>query len=179
MLNNEIKIPSTVSINYDQSGLKIKGPKGELILGLDSKFLVKIDKENNILKIFSQKYSKNNDFKKSYRSFLSKLMNSIKGVSTGFFIELKLQGVGYRFLSYTENVLTFKAGYCNDLSYTVPYGVSLFLETPTKLSLYSTDYDLLKQVASQIKLLRKPDSYKGKGFSYSLELLNLKEIKKS
>lgn len=179
MSSKQIKIPTTVSIKHDQSGIQFNGPKGELTLSLNSKFLLEINEENNVLKIIPQKYFKDNDFKKSYRSFFSKINNAIKGVSTGFFIEMKLQGVGYRFLSYKENILTFKAGYCNDLSYVVPDGVNICLETPTKLCFYSSDYDLLKQVASQVKLLRKPDSYKGKGFSYSLEFLDLKEVKKS
>jgi large subunit ribosomal protein L6 len=110
---------------------------------------------------------------------VAQLKNTIKGVYKGFFTELKLNGVGYRFLAYQNNTLKFKAGFCNDLEYRIPESIQVFIESPTSILLFSYDFDLLKQVSSKLKNFKKPDAYKGKGFSFSNEILSLKEVKKS
>ena len=177
VISKQIKIPSNVTVKLVSSKLVISGPKGLISLNNNTNFLIQICEEKSSLIFFSKKREKVNLFNNNY--FFSKINNIIKGVSVGFFLEMKLNGVGYRFLSYKEKELKFKAGFCNDLVYCVPENVNVFLESPIKLCFYSSDYDLLKKVGAQIKSLKKPDSYKGKGLSYVLENLVLKEVKKS
>jgi ribosomal protein L6P/L9E len=88
---------------------------------------------------------------RKFSQFLSNLKTSLKGVSSGFYIELSLKGVGYRFLSYKDNILVMKVGFCNNVSFEIPKGVEIFIESPTQLTLFSIDYSLLKQVATSLR----------------------------
>ena len=72
-----------------------------------------------------------------------------------------------------------KVGFCNNISFMVPEEVTVFLESPTKITLFSIDYLLVKQSAASLRSFRKPDAYKGKGFQYISEILVLKEVKKN
>jgi len=181
MTVEKIKIPPKVEISISPSLLIIKGPLGTKKITKHSSFICKLSKNNTLLLCsLNEKNGKSSlPLEKSFCTFLTQVKNIVKGTFKGFFTELKLTGVGYRFLSYTNNVLKFKVGFCNDLEYYVPPNVEVFLEGPTSISLFSYDYELLKRVASKLKAFKKPDSYKGKGFSYSTELLKLKEIKKN
>jgi len=181
MYKEKIKIPPKVEINVSPTLIVIKGPLGTKKITKHTSFICKLSKNNTLFTCsFEDKSEKGSTaLEKKFVAFLTQVKNIIKGTFKGFFTEIKLTGVGYRFLSYTNNVLKFKVGFCNDLEYKVPSDVEVFLEGPTSISLFSYDYELLKCVAANLKAFKKPDSYKGKGFSYSTELLTLKEIKKN
>jgi large subunit ribosomal protein L6 len=72
-----------------------------------------------------------------------------------------------------------KIGFCNHMSFSIPEGVTVFLESPTQVTLFSIDYLLVKQTAASLRAFRPPDAYKGKGFRYMSEILVLKEVKKN
>jgi large subunit ribosomal protein L6 len=177
----KIRIPSNINVDVSSLFLVIKGPKGKKKITKNLNFHCVLS-ENNMVLICSlnKKVNKKKYFtlQKKFVFFLSQLNNTVKGVSQGFFIEMKLFGVGYRFLSYKNSILEFKAGLCNNIKYNVPSNIEVLLEGPTSITLYSHDLELLFQSASKLKLLKKPDSYKGKGISYLKENLSLKEVKK-
>ena len=178
-----IKVPTDVSVKILSSSLEISGKLGLLNLVKKEQFNCVIVPETNILKcslidkgLIKKQLSYLN---KHYYKFITNLRTSLKGVSSGFFSELKLTGVGYRFLSYKDKELLMKIGFCNNMLFKVPDGVTVFLESPTQITLFSMDYLLLKQTAASLRAFRTPDSYKGKGFRYLSEVLVLKEVKKN
>jgi len=176
-----IKIPPKINVSINVSYIEITGLKGTKIVPKHPSFFCTLSNNGSLLLCeLSQKNKKlkNNNLEKKFLLFITLLKNSIKGTFKGFFTELKLQGVGYRFLSYNNHLLKFKVGFCNDLAFKINKEVEVILESPTKISLFSHDYELLKQTSSTLKSFKKPDSYKGKGFSYVGEVLSLKEVKK-
>tara|TARA_B110000971_G_C19972382_1_gene483260 strand:+ start:830 stop:1390 length:561 start_codon:yes stop_codon:yes gene_type:complete len=179
-----IKIPENVSVNISPNNIEIKGKLGQLSLNKKEQFNCELDIQKNILvcSFIKDTYLIKKQLSyltKQYVQFITNLRTNLKGVSNGFFIELKLVGVGYRFLSYKENVLVMKVGFCNNISFKVPEEITIFLESPTQITLFSIDYLLVKQTAASLRSFRRPDAYKGKGFQYLSEVLVLKEVKKN
>jgi len=175
-----IKVPRSVSINLSPSSIEVGGKLGKLSISKHEQFSV--ISLNNTLECSLQPVigKKQVSFlTKEYSKFITNLRTTIKGVSNGFFIELKLVGVGYRFLSYNNNELCMKIGFCNNALFNIPEGVEVFIENPTRITLFSIDYLLMKQTAASLRGHRLPDSYKGKGFQYLSETLTLKEVKKN
>jgi len=82
-------------------------------------------------------------------------------------------------LDIQKNILVLKVGFCNNISFEVPDEITIFLESPTQITLFSIDYLLVKQTAASLRSFRRPDAYKGKGFQYLSEVLVLKEVKKN
>lgn len=107
----------------------------------------------------------------------SLLENKLIGVSRGYLIYLQIVGVGYR-VSIKENTLFFKLGYSHDITYKLPTGLRVFLQSPTSLCLFGLDKNQLTQIAASIRNLRKPEAYKGKGIRLLNEKLNLKPGKR-
>ena len=105
------------------------------------------------------------------------IRNAIVGITEGYEKRLLLQGVGYR-AALSGQKLELAVGYSNPMYYEVPEGVSVSVPSNTEIILQSADKQLLGQVAAQIRAIRKPDAYKGKGIRYSDEVLKLKEVTK-
>jgi len=176
-----IKVPQTVSTNILPFSIEVTGKLGKLSLSKYEQFNI-VKSDNNIIcsLIINNVGKKQSSFlMKEYLKFITNLRTLLKGVSNGFFIELKLVGVGYRFLSYKDHELLMKIGFCNNAVFKIPKEVVVFIENPTKITLFSIDYSLVKQTAASLRGYRQPDSYKGKGFQYLSEILMLKEVKKN
>src|SRR6185312_5990338 len=99
--------------------------------------------------------------------------NAVQGVSTGFTRELDIVGIGYR-ADVKGNVATFTLGYSHPIEVLLPEGVDLKIDKQTHLVLTGHDRQLLGQVASNIRALRKPDPYKNKGVRFTGEVLKKK-----
>nr|YP_009720878.1 ribosomal protein L6 [Scherffelia dubia]QGP70678.1 ribosomal protein L6 [Scherffelia dubia] len=110
-------------------------------------------------------------------SCLPVLAQKIQGVSRGYFVYLRVVGVGYRvFLS--QNILTFKLGFSHFYKVKVPKSTRVFLPEPTLLCLYGIDKNQVTQVAASIKRIKPPSVYKGKGIKLLKDSIRLKEGKK-
>jgi large subunit ribosomal protein L6 len=105
------------------------------------------------------------------------LGNFVQGVSTKFTRKLLLVGVGYR-AQVKANVLQLSVGYSSPVDYTLPEGVSVEVVNNTEIVLSSHDKAVLGKSASEIRSIRSPEPYKGKGIRYSNEVVSLKEVKK-
>jgi large subunit ribosomal protein L6 len=184
MLKNNFNFtfPSTFHCSVTSNQIIVWGPRGVKAISFISSLIhIYYFKEKNMLVGRSLSLSKN---KKSTKKCinLSKLENElqtvVKGLLRGYFFELKLTGVGYRFLSVSNNLLKLKIGYSHVLSKKISESVVLLLESPVQLSLFSKDYTLLKQVISDLKKIKKQDIYKGKGLALSTDQKYLKEFKK-
>ncbi|MBM4222224.1 MAG: 50S ribosomal protein L6 [Gammaproteobacteria bacterium] len=107
--------------------------------------------------------------------------SAIVGLTTGFKVDLEIKGTGFKVASQVEQgktVLTFQLGFSNDVKYTLPENVLVKITNPTTFSLESISRQALGQVSAQIRRLRKPNRYKGKGIFEKGQVFVLKETKK-
>ena len=101
----------------------------------------------------------------------------MEGISRGFLIYLKIVGIGYR-AHLEQNTLFLKLGYSHDIIYNIPSSIKIFLLDPTLLCLFGIDKNQLTQIASNLRKLRKPSVYKGKGIRLLNEKINIKTGKR-
>ena len=137
-------------------------------------------------KMYSLLFLNNSIFIKNYEmqnnNFLKKIQffkNLIKGFSSGYFCHLIIQGVGYRFINNKNNTLSVKAGYSNLININIPESVDILFLSNTEIIVKSFNYDLLKLFCLNLKRVRVPDSYKGKGVRFFDDIISLKNIKKN
>jgi large subunit ribosomal protein L6 len=163
----------TASFDKDQSKLTIKGPKGELRQNIDSTIVLNITASELTL-------SRKNDSKKAksfhglYRALLS---NMVTGVSSGFSKSLELVGTGYK-ANAVGNLLELELGSSHNVFFLIPSELSVEVESVKGknpvVNLKGSDLQLLGQVCAKIRLLRKPEPYKGKGVRFVGENIKLK-----
>lgn len=165
-----IQIFNKIDIQIGENWLTIKGPKGSLtkwkspdtlILKKNNKLYL-LDKKNNSNKIFYQ------------------ILEIMQGLKSGYTLRLRLVGIGYKIL-IEENLLTLRLGFSHAVTYKLPPNISIIQPKP-KIPLFilqGLEYDKLTQIASEIRGLKKPEPYKGKGFSYENEIIRRKEGKKN
>jgi len=103
--------------------------------------------------------------------------NMVKGVSTGFTVDLEINGVGYRAAVQGKN-LQLQLGYSHDVIYPIPDDVTIKSDKPTAISISGRDKQRVGQIASEIRAYRGPEPYKGKGIKYATETILRKEGKK-
>ena len=184
-----LQIPSTVQVKETFNTFKFSGPLGCLeyeksqidSLGLAFTFL-----GTDTLQIFVKKTSKNSkSFFGSLQSFYTKIFH---GVSQGFLVSLELVGVGFRAFLHEKTSLSsfkdsrtlieFKIGQSHQILFPVPENLRVFFIKPTLLSFYGLDHNNLTQFTANIRKLKQPDPYKGKGIRFKGQILPLKVGKK-
>lgn len=162
-----------VNVTLGSDNIKVKGVKGELSLSIPAEV-------NVVLKDGSIEVAPKNDDKKS-RSLWgltrSMINNMVIGVSNGFEKKLEMVGVGYR-AAYADRRLTLFLGYSHEIIYAIPEGVEVVLEKPTVMLIKGFDKQLIGQIAAEIRSLRSPEPYKGKGIRYENEYIVRKVGKK-
>lgn len=169
------QIPENLVIEKKEHLLKFSGPLGYTSLNLmkiDPKGLggISFNLEKRQLELLSPS--------KSFFGLCKKLIeNKIKGVTRGFLIYLKINGIGYR-ANLKDNNLLLKLGYSHDIIYKVPLSIKIFLLDPTVICLFGIDKNQVTQIAAKIRHLRKPSVYKGKGIRFINEHIVLKQGKK-
>ncbi len=177
------KLPILVSVGTEikiKSGVvEVKGPKGRLLIdfnqqlvsvGLEEQTLLVRPKEGIAASLMKQAWA----LAGTTRAILN---NALIGVSQGFEKKLELIGVGYR-AQIKGKVITLTVGYSHPVEFNLPEGVSAQVPTQTELLLTSSDKQLLGQTAANIRSVRRPEPYKGKGIRYSDEQVKTKEAKK-
>ena len=168
-----IEIPNGVTVSLEGQKVIVKGPKGELEKVLDRE--VSIKQEEN--KILVEKVSNNKVARQKWGLYRSLVGNMVEGVSTGFKKTLNIQGVGYRAIVQNK-FLNLNLGYSHDIKFFIPEGVEIKCPKATIVELYSHDKEVLGKVAAEIRDLRTPEPYKGKGVKYDGEYIFRKEGKK-
>jgi large subunit ribosomal protein L6 len=164
-----ITVPSGVNVAIGEGEVKVKGPKGELaqhILGV-----VDVRLEDGTLTV-----ARKNDDKsgRSAHGLTRTLLNNmIEGVTKGFRKSLDLQGVGYR-VNKAGNDLNFSLGYSHPVVYKAPTGIAFAVEGTTKVHVDGIDKQRVGQVAAELRSLRPPEPYKGKGVRYEGEFVRKK-----
>ena len=164
-----VAIPAGVTVNVADNVMTVKGPKGELKQAFSSN--IKIDVQSNEVVL-----STLNDTKQAgadhglYRSLLN---NMVKGVSEGFTKTLVITGVGYR-AEVKGKELVMNLGYSSDYIVIIPNGVTVTTTPDGKVTITGIDKQLVGEFSSQIRKLRKPEPYKGKGIRYDNEVIRRK-----
>ena len=172
--NRVIHIPSDVTVTLDGNKVTVKGPKGELTEEFNN--LISINIEDNKL---TCKRANEELFTKSIHGTINALIeNMIIGVSKGYTVELETVGVGYRF-QVTGKQINVSAGFSHPVVVDIPEGITVEAPSTTELKLSGIDKQKVTEFAANIRKIRKPEPYKGKGIRYKGEVIRRKEGKKA
>jgi large subunit ribosomal protein L6 len=165
-----ITIPGGVDVKLEGNTVKVKGPKGELSWSYPGDISVTVD--NRVVSVSRVGDTKaDRSLHGLSRSLVS---NMISGVSQGYQRVMEITGVGYRAQVQGSKIL-FTLGYSHPVEFQLPAGISATADQKqTTITLSGIDKQLLGQVAANIRALRSPDAYKGKGVRYSGERIKLK-----
>ena len=170
-----ISIPDKVKISLDGSNLKMEGPLGKNNLTMDiNNFELNI-KDGKEVSIKPKKINENS--KRLWGMNRSLLNNAIIGTTKGYTKTLELVGVGYR-ASLKGNILNLQLGFSHDVNFEIPDGVKILVEKQTVLKISGIDKQQVGMVASEIKSIRPPEPYKGKGIKEQGQYILRKEGKK-
>ena len=169
-----LTIPENVNVELNESVLKVKGPKGELSLNIDPSVEVKInEKEITVEKLNSAKHT--NEMQGTVNSLIS---NMLVGVTDGYTKGLEIVGVGYRF-TVKGNTLSVQDGKSHLDNVNIPEGLSVKGISNTEIEISGIIKEKVGQFAAEVRSLRKPEPYKGKGIRYKGEIVRRKEGKKA
>jgi large subunit ribosomal protein L6 len=164
-----IPVPSGVQIDIEGNTVRVKGPKGELSRTLHPDVIVRREGEE----ILVERPSDNPQHRALHGLSRTLVANMIEGVTSGFQKVLEIVGVGYR----AENKpfgLTFSLGYSHPIDYRAPEGIELKAVSPTVVEVSGSNKEVVGQVAAEIRGLRPPEPYKGKGVKYRGEVIRRK-----
>jgi large subunit ribosomal protein L6 len=157
-----IDIPSGVQVELNGSKIRVKGPKGELQREFSS--LIGIEMENNQLNI--SRNSENPEERALHGTTRAVLANMIHGVSKGFEVILEVEGVGYR-AEMEGNKLALFVGYSHPIKIEPPLGVTFETDAKTRqIKVLGFDKELVGQIAANVRKVRPPEPYHGKGLRY-------------
>ena len=167
-----VPVPAGVSVALAGQTLKVKGKKGELSLVLMDEMTVEVGKESVALK-------PREDTKRARMMWgmqRSLVANMVTGVTAGFSESLEISGVGYR-AAVAGRVVELQLGYSHVIKFPIPAGIEIKAEKPTLLHVTGADKQMVGQVSAEIRGLRRPEPYKGKGIRYENEQVRRKEGK--
>jgi large subunit ribosomal protein L6 len=172
--NRVLTIPAGVEVNVNEDKITVKGPKGSLEFPLSKSVIVKVE-GNTVTVERNEKKADSNVMQGTTNAIIN---NMIEGVSKGFEKGLEIIGVGYRF-QVQGNSLTVNAGYSHPVKMEVPTGLSVEQVSNTEITVKGIDKELVGEFAANIRKVRKPEPYKGKGIRYKGEFVRRKEGKKA
>lgn len=168
-----VPVPQGVQVQLAGQTLTAKGPKGELKLTVVDELSVEVA-DGKITVKPRQETRRARSMWGMQRTLVS---NLVKGVKDGFSRELEINGVGLRAAMQGKN-LQLNMGYSHEVIYPIPAGIEIKVEKPTSIKISGADKHLVGQVAAEIRAVKPPEPYKGKGIKYSDETILRKEGKK-
>jgi large subunit ribosomal protein L6 len=165
-----ITVPSGVDVNIDGQVVNVKGPKGALAHTVAEPIAVERAEDGTLQVTRPDDERLSRSLHGLSRTLIS---NLIIGVTQGYEKKMDITGVGYR-VQLKGSDLEFALGYSHAVPVKAPAGITFVVETPTKFSVQGIDKQLVGEVAANIRKLRKPDPYKGKGVRYAGEKIRRK-----
>ena len=169
-----LTIPENVNVDVTDNEVIVRGPKGELKLDLIKTLKVVVDDNKlTVEKIKDDKFTN-----KMHGTTNANINNMIIGVSEGYKKGLEIIGVGYRF-TVSGNTLTIGAGYSHPVKMDVPTGLSINGISNNEIEIEGIDKCLVGEFAANVRKVREPEPYKGKGIRYKGEQIRRKEGKKA
>lgn len=170
--NRVLTIPSNVTVAVDGNIVTVKGPKGELSTEVNRNITVLVEGDKVVVT------RKNDNFKNFHGTANANINNLIIGVTEGFEKKLESIGVGYRF-ALKGNKLVVTAGFSHPVEVEIPHELHLTSPSNTELTITGIDKILVGEFAANVRKIRKPEPYKGKGIRYKDEVIIRKEGKKA
>ena len=170
--NRIITIPENVTVSVDGNIVKVSGPKGELSTEIHKDITVSINGNELTLT------RKDDSVKNFHGTANANISNMIKGVTEGYEKRLESIGVGYRF-ALKDGKLVVTAGYSHPVEVEIPTGLALEVPSNTELVVKGTDKCLVGEFSANVRKIREPEPYKGKGIRYKDEVVRRKEGKKA
>jgi large subunit ribosomal protein L6 len=168
-----IKLPAGVEASFADNVLTVKGPKGSLVRTIKSDVAVKI--EDNTITLTPDK--KSEDAPALWGTYAAHANNMVTGVTEGFSKILEIEGVGYR-AEMRGNKLVINVGFSHPVELDVPEGLTAAVEKNV-ITITGADKDAVGQFAANVKKVKKPEPYKGKGIRYQGEYIIRKQGKKA
>lgn len=169
---NPVPIPSGVDVTLADGVLTVKGPKGTLTQTIHPAITVTVADDQ----ITVTRPDDEREHRSLHGLVRSLIANMVTGVTDGYVRRLEIVGVGYR-AAARGNGLTIQAGYSHPVEIDAPEGITFEVPTPTTISVSGADKQLVGQVAADIRAVRKPEPYKGKGIRYAGEQIRRKSGK--
>ena len=170
--NKILTLPSNVTLTVDGNKVTVKGPKGELSTEINKHITVEANENQVVVK------RDNDNYKNFHGTANANIKNMIIGVSEGFEKKLEAVGVGYRF-NLKGNNLVVTAGYSHPVEVSIPDGIKLEVPSNTELFVRGADKQLVGEFAANVRKIRQPEPYKGKGIRYTDEHIIRKVGKKA
>ena len=164
-----VEIPAGVTVTVNGSTVTVKGPKGELKRSFNSELTIAV--EGNQVKV--ARPSDETNHKSLHGLTRTLIFNMIEGVTKGYVRQLEITGVGYK-AELKPYGLLFALGYSHQIEFKAPAGIKLSAPQPTQVIVEGADKEVVGQVAAEIRSLRKPEPYKGKGVRYAGEQIRRK-----
>jgi large subunit ribosomal protein L6 len=167
-----VMLPEGVNVTIDNQTVTVKGPKGELTNTFHKDMVITL-KDNTVV----VERPSDSKFHKTFHGTTRALINNmVVGVSEGFKKELIIKGVGYR-AALKGNTLVLSAGYSHPVELEVPEGITVEVPKPVNVSVSGINKEVVGEFAANIRAVRKPEPYLGKGIRYSDEQIRRKEGK--
>jgi large subunit ribosomal protein L6 len=170
--NRIIDLPSGVTVSVAGGAVTVKGAKGALTMTMGRG--VSLQQQDKKLTV---KYEANEQARMSAGSTRAHLANMVQGVTKGYESRLELVGVGFR-AQVAGKTLNLTLGFSHPVAYAIPDGITIEAPTLTEVLIKGTDRQRVGQIAAEIRDIRPPEPYKGKGVRYKDEQISLKEGKK-
>jgi large subunit ribosomal protein L6 len=170
--NRIIDLPSGVTVSVAAGSVTVKGAKGALTLAMGPG--VSVEQQDKKLTV---KYEANEQARMSAGSTRAHLANMVTGVTKGYESKLELFGVGFR-AQVSGKTLNLTLGFSHPVTFPIPDGITIEAPSLTEVLIKGTDRQRVGQIAAEIRHIRPPEPYKGKGVRYKDEQISLKEGKK-
>jgi len=164
-----IPIPPGVQVEITDGLVRVSGPKGQLELKVHPAMIVQ--RVDGVIQV--QRPSDERFFKQLHGLYRTLIANMVQGVTEGFRKDLEIHGVGYR-AALEGKTLVLNVGYSHPVRIEPPPGISFLVESPTRITVLGIDKQLVGEVAAQIRRVRPPEPYQGKGIRYAGEVIRRK-----
>ena len=172
--NRELKVPEKVTVEVNDNVVTVKGDKGELSFNINSDLTVKVEEGS----VTIERANDTKRLKEMHGTTNAIIKNMIEGVSAGFSKGLEIIGVGYSF-NVKGNTLVVKAGYSHPVEVKIPDGLTVESVSNTEIVVKGISKELVGEFSANVRKIRKPEPYKGKGIRYKGEYIRRKEGKKA
>jgi large subunit ribosomal protein L6 len=165
-----IPVPSGVDVKIEGRVVTVKGPKGELTRTLPEQLSITLDEgELTVARADEERESR-----ALHGLFRSLVANMVTGVTEGYRRGLEIVGVGYRATAQGDRALELAVGYSHTVKVEAPEGITFEVPSNTRIDVVGIDKETVGQVAADIRAIRKPEPYKGKGIRYQGEVVRRK-----
>jgi large subunit ribosomal protein L6 len=168
-----VAVPSGVDVQIAGHRLTAKGKLGQLSIDVANDVTASVEDG----KVWVRPNGDTKQARTLWGTTRSLVANMVTGVSTGFTVNLEINGVGYR-AAVQGKILNLQLGYSHDIAFPIPDDVKIVCDKPTSIIVSGADKQRVGQIAAKIREFRKPEPYKGKGVKYATETIRRKEGKK-